>query len=219
LPETLPDRLKAETHALHTAVERSALMRALLGRGFDRAAYVALLRALHTIYGALEQAMGQRASHPAIAPLRLPGLERAAALACDLETLHGPGWVAELVPVPGAQTYARRLRRLARVRPERLAAHAYVRYLGDLNGGRVLQRRVAAALLRPAGDGTAFYDFGGEARAARLAADFRAALAGLAPAAAEAVVDEARRAFALHQRLFDEIARRHLPAAVLSPPG
>lgn len=215
----LPDRLRAETQALHTAVERSALMRALLGRGFDRGAYVALLRALHTIYAALEASLAAQAGHPAIAPLRLPGLDRAAALAHDLDALHGPGWAAELSPVPGARAYARRLRRLAQVRPERLAAHAYVRYLGDLNGGRVLQRRVAAALQRAAGDGTAFYDFGGEARAARLAADFRAALAGLAPAHGAAVVDEARRAFALHQRLFDEIARRHLPAAALSGPG
>ena len=103
---------------------------------------------------------------------------------------------------------------LAHAQPERLVAHAYVRYLGDLNGGRVLQRRVAGALQRP--DATSFYDFGGEDGAARLAHDVRAALAGLAPAHADAVVDEARRAFEMHQRLFDEIARRNLPAAGFS---
>jgi heme oxygenase (biliverdin-producing, ferredoxin) len=215
--QTLPDRLKAETRALHTSVERSVLMRALLGSGFDRAAYVALLRALHTIYAALEEALAAQAGHPAIAPLRLPGLDRAAALASDLDVLHGPGWADALPAGPEALIYARHLQQLARAQPERLVAHAYVRYLGDLNGGRVLQRRIAIGLQRL--DGAAFYDFGGEDRAARLARDFRAALAGLAPEAGDAVVDEARRAFEMHQRLFDEIARRHLPAAALSASG
>lgn len=214
MTETLPDRLKAETRALHTSVERSVLMRALLGSGFDRAAYVALLRALHTIYAALEEALARQAGHPAIAPLRLPGLDRAGALAADLDALHGPGWADTLPSVPEASIYARHLAHLAHAQPERLVAHAYVRYLGDLNGGRVLQRRVAGALQRP--DATSFYDFGGEDGAARLARDVRAALAGLAPAHADAVVDEARRAFEMHQRLFDEIARRNLPAAGFS---
>lgn len=213
----LADRLKSETRTLHAAVERSALMRALLGRGFDHTAYLALLRALHTIYDALERGLAQQAAHPAIAPLRLPGLARADALARDLAVLHGSGWADQLAPARGAAQYARHLRQLARERPERLAAHAYVRYLGDLSGGRVLQRRVAAALRRPEGDGTAFYDFGGTAAADRLAGDFRAALARLAPAAADdAIVDEARQAFAMHRRLFDEIARRHLPDAAFS---
>lgn len=216
MPLTLPERLKAETRALHFAVERGALMRALLGRSFDRAAYVALLRALLPIYDALERGLARHAAHPAIAPLRLPGLERAGALARDLDTLHGAGWDIALPPVPGAQAYARRLQELDRHRPERLAAHAYVRYLGDLSGGRVLQRRVAAALHRPGGEGTAFYDFGGDAAAERLAADFRAALGRLGPAGVDdAIVDEARRAFEMHRGLFDQIARRHLlPAPV-----
>jgi heme oxygenase len=220
LPESLADRLRAETHALHVAVERGALMRALLGRSFDRGAYVALLRALHPIYVALEEGLARRAAHPAIAPLRLPGLERAGALARDLAALQGPAWAREVDSAPGAADYARRLRRLSRDRPERLAAHAYVRYLGDLSGGRVLRRRVAAALQRPQGDGTAFYDFGSEARAARLALELRAALAAAGPADfGDAIVDEARRAFDMHRRMFDDIARRHLPAAALSLPG
>lgn len=214
MPATLPERLKAETHALHLAVERSALMRALLGRRFEQAAYVALLRALHPVYDALERALAANAAHPAIAPLRLPGIERAGALARDLAALHGPRWADEIDAAPGAAVYSGRLRRLAREQPERLAAHAYVRYLGDLSGGRVLQRRVAAALQRPAGDGTAFYDFGGDAAAERLAGEFRAALARPGPSAFdEAIVDEARRAFAMHRRLFAQIARLHLRPA------
>lgn len=45
--------------------------------------------------------------------------------------------------------------------PSRLLAHAYVRYLGDLSGGQIIQRRIAKAYnLDPdRGDGTRLYEF------------------------------------------------------------
>ena len=89
-----------------------------------------------------------------------------------------------------------------------IAAHAYVRYLGDLNGGQALQRVVARALGLQGHAGTAFYDFGDLATQRALALRFRAGLAAvdaLAPDR-EAIVAEAVSAFERHERLFGQLA-------------
>lgn len=191
---------------MHAAAERSALMAALLSGRLPRPRYLALLRSLHTLYEALESALAASAQDPAIALLDAIALRRAPALADDLLALHGPGWRTALAPVPAAQAYAARLRALAANRSHLLVAHAYVRYLGDLNGGQLLRRRVAQQLGLAGEDGTRFYDFGGHA--AVLRDRLRQALARLplTPAEEDAVVAEACRAFDAHRQLFDEIA-------------
>jgi hypothetical protein len=61
-------------------------------------------------------------------------------------TLHGPGWAHRLTTVPAAAAYATTCKQLSATRPALLAAHVYVRYLGDLNGGQMLSRIVAKGL-------------------------------------------------------------------------
>lgn len=205
--ETLASRLRRETRAAHAAAERSGIMRSILRGRASRAAYCGLLRALHEIYDALEPALVRHDGSPAVAGVRFPDLRRGAALAADLGALHGAGWRRELAPCPAASAYAARLRRLADECPERLVAHAYVRYMGDLSGGQILRGLVAPTLGAPAGAGLSFYDFGGPDAVAALKARFRGELSALPAggAAADAIVDEARLAFALHVRLFEEL--------------
>ncbi len=199
--------LRAATWRAHAAVERRPFVQALLRGRFERAAYLRLLRSLAVIYEALEDALRAGAT-PLLAPLDLPALRRAPALAADLEALHGRRWRDELAAVAPAADYAGHLATLAATAPERLAAHAYVRYLGDLSGGQLLARAVARGLALPPGRGTAFYDFGGEARARELAAQLRRALDDIgrrAPTPA-AIVAEAVAAFDRHHALFDACA-------------
>jgi len=208
---SLPDRLKAGTRAHHAAAERSGAMARLLEGTLERERYCTLLHALQVIYEALEAALDTHAEHPLLAPLRLPGLHRAPALALDLRALHGPRWQEELAVPAQARRYARRLRRLARWHPPLLAAHAYVRYLGDLHGGQLLHARVAKAFGRgaEASDGTAFYAFGDRTATMQLIQAFRAGLFEIgqrAPAQVERLVREAAGAFEQHQRLFEEVA-------------
>jgi len=208
---SLPERLKAGTRAQHAAAERSGAMARLLEGTLERERYCTLLCALQVIYTALEAALDTHAAHPLLAPLRLPGLPRGPALTRDLQALHGPRWQEELTVPASARRYARRLRRLARWHPPLLAAHAYVRYLGDLHGGQILQARVAKAFARGAesDEGTAFYGFGDRAATLRLIQAFRAGLLEIgqrAPAQVERLVREAAAAFEQHQRLFEEIA-------------
>lgn len=208
MSRSLSERLKTETRALHTAAERSAFMGVLLSGRIARPAYCALLRNLHAIYAVLEPALARHSAHPLIAPVFAQPLRRQMALEHDLAVQHGPRWADELTLRPVTLAYAARLRDIGSSQPGLLLAHAYIRYLGDLSGGQLLRRIVAGSAALAGTGGVAFYDFGDAAATQRLTRAFRAGLLGIAVDAAQsdALVDEARFAFRLHQRLFDELA-------------
>ena len=131
-------------------------MRALLTGALDRGHYVLLLRNLHALYVALEAALERhRLTHPAHA-LQLAAMYRTPALVSDLDNLGSPSWTA----LPVATTtvaYVERIHAIGSTQPELLAAHAYVRHLGDLSGGQVLRDVVRRAYGLPSGSGTRFY--------------------------------------------------------------
>lgn len=199
---SLSAALREQTRSLHADAERSGIMRNFLRGRIDRRGYVMLLAALHPLYEALETALD---AHPDL-PVRFCPLYRTPGLAADLEVLHGPEWPREIVVAPSARVLADRIARLAETGPTRLAAHAYVRYLGDLSGGAALGSLVRRALKLDNGAGTAFYAFP-PPDAAEWKARFRTALdtmGGEADTHAD-VVDEACAAFRLHITMFEEI--------------
>lgn len=197
-PLPLSTRLRVATASLHRAVEATPLIASFLRGRLAVADYGRLLRNLQPIYAALEQRLDHAATLPAAlgsAPLR-----RLAALEADLALVLGDDWAA--LPVqPSAQAYAAHL---AGLDEARLAAHAYVRYLGDLAGGQMLAQRVTRMLGRADPGGTAFYRFAAPGPAA-LAAAFRAALDGMALDAdgERAIIEEACDAFRRHAALFE----------------
>lgn len=204
----LAQRLRDGTHSLHSRTERAGVMPALLRGALPAAGFALLQRNLLAIYAALEPALHAHAHHPALAPLHQPALARGAALAADLQALHGPGWASALPVLPAAQLYADRLCLLAHSQPALLAAHAYVRYLGDLSGGQALGRvvRRAYGLVGLAGSG--FFDFGPPEQVKRMVQQFRDALDALPldEPQAQALVAEAQWAFVQHARLFEALA-------------
>ena len=198
-------RLRSATRDLHRDAERAGLMAALLRGHVERERYARLLVNLHALYAALEPALEDCGTQPGFAAFGFAALRRAPALAADLASLqvHTPPALA-----PAMQAYVARLQRLAREQPALLVAHAYVRYLGDLNGGQVLGPKIGRALSIDAG-GLRFFDFGPPEASAAAAARFRAALDALPLAdadEAQALLDEARWSFAQHVELFDELA-------------
>lgn len=205
---SLAERLKLSTLALHRQVERSGMMPAFLRGSISRRHYCLLLRNLHAIYSTLEAALTEHAQAPAIAAIRRPELARSAALEADLDHLHGLGWRAALPLSAPAQQYSTHLQRLALDAPQQLVAHAYVRYLGDLNGGQILRRITRSALgLSDDGHGTRFHEFPPPGVAV-LAAQFRSGLDAidLPPGELDAIVVEAQRSFAMHEALFEALA-------------
>ena len=162
--------LREGTAELHREAERAGIMRDLLCGRVDRGGYCSLLRNLHALYRTLEAGLTQLAADPALALVSLPVLARGAALASDLESLHGAGWERDIPLQPAMTRYVERLDDVARSAPRALLAHAYVRYLGDLSGGQIVHRVIASALALTEDSGLAFYRFpdAPEVLAARL---------------------------------------------------
>jgi heme oxygenase len=202
---TLAARLRAETKQLHTLAERSGVMGALLRGACPRPAYAAMVASLAVIYEALERQLAANAAHPAIAPLQLPGLARHATLQADLQALAHDGSVPAL-PAEEARTYAAHLDRLGVDDPALLVAHAWLRYLGDLNGGQIVGRIVRQSLELDAA-ATTFYDFPDLPDPHAAAAAWRAALDEL-PLDADTqsrIVAEAAAGFHRHIALFNAL--------------
>jgi heme oxygenase (biliverdin-producing, ferredoxin) len=202
----LAARLRAATQPMHSAAQGTRFIRALFRGRIERREYCLLLRNLHALYDALERGLVRNADTPALAPLPVPALLRAASLNSDLSHLHGTGW-RELQLTAAMSDYVARIEQVSAGQPPLLAAHAYVRYMGDLSGGQLLGGIVGAALRLEGGRGTAFYRFDGDPTS--LKAQFRTALDGLPVDAgtANAIVTEAIDAFARHVRLFRELGR------------
>ena len=207
MPSGLSEALREGTRALHTQLEHTGFMQALLRGRVQRAGYCCLLRNLHVVYLALEAALLRQSAHPWIAPLPIADLARAGTLEQDLDALHGADWRRAIAPVPAAQSYARHLAAIEGEAPGCLLAHVYVRYLGDLNGGQVLRRIVRSSLGLADEAGTCFYGFGTAEQAGGLARGLRSALDGIALQAGqrELLVREAQRGFALHAPLFEQL--------------
>lgn len=202
---TLSAALRSETRELHLQAERAGAMAALLRGQLSLEGYARLVAALHVIYDALEQGLERNAAHPAIAALRQPGLARRAALASDLAVLTRLG-VAPTAAAAEAMAYAAHLRQLAEQDPMRLVAHAWLRYLGDLNGGRILERIVRDKLGVPEG-AMSFYRFPALSDPAAAAVAWRLALDAI-PVDAELqrqLVEEASEGFRRHIALFEAL--------------
>lgn len=210
-------RLRTETTELHRLAERSGIMHGLLRGHLDRGEYVALLRALHAVYAALERRLH---AWPAGSPLQRftdAALDRTASLEQDLVALHGGGWEREVPLLDAGASYAARIESAT---DAELVAHAYVRYMGDLSGGQSLGRVIARALALPNDDGVAFYRFEGIPDVDRFKARFRQSLDEwpIDEATADDVVREAQEAFRLNVRVFEDAGTRSAPSAAPPPP-
>lgn len=198
--------LREATAALHSQAERTGIVAELLaGRG-SRMAYALLLRNLEPAYVALECGLQRHRLAPAFGGLAVQAVYRAGAIAADLEALAGPRWRSALPLLDAGRAYATRVNAAAEGAGVRLVAHAYVRYLGDLNGGRIL-RRVLGRTLALGPDALRFHDFA-PADPAALAADYRAAIdaAGRVMGDDGTIVAEAVEAFRLNVAISEAVA-------------
>lgn len=204
-PAPLSARLRTQTKALHVQAERTGIMAQLLRGRATLPEYAALLVSLREIYIALEDGLAAYSTNRVLGPLLMPGFARAPALDMDLRALSALG-VALPPAADEAHSYAAHLRELTRIDPPRLLAHAWLRYLGDLNGGQIIGGivRDAFGLLMTA---TQFYEFPALSDPRAAAGAWREALDGAPLDAAEqtAIVEEACDGFHRHIRLFESL--------------
>lgn len=217
-------RLREATAAQHRQAERSRFMATLIAGRADRRSYRLLLHNLLPIYAALEPLLQAHREHAWLAPVWAPAMARLPALQNDIAEWQRLAPSELGPPLPASVHYAHRLNGLMpdTASPDtaiaRLMGHAYVRYLGDLSGGQVLQRVVARQLGTSGASGTSFYDFGAPAQAAALLQRWRETLAAL-PAEgelADAAVQEARWSFDQHLRLFEAL-EAFMPPHTITP--
>lgn len=198
--------LRRRTGRAHRLAEQARFIRNFLRGTLDRAAYIGLLQRLHGLYEVLERELEHHQHTPGVAPFWLPELARTAALAADLQALGGRARAGN--GSPATHRYRERLATCGREDPLRLVSHAYVRYLGDLSGGRLLHRLAVRSLDLQPGAGDAFYTFPQVPDLQRAKQDFRAQLDALGeayPARRDDLAEEAILAFRLNIDLFNEL--------------
>lgn len=207
--EGLACLLKQGTAESHKAAENVHFVREFIKGKVPRDLYAQFIVDLLHIYTALEEALELCADHDLVEPLYFPEeLNRAEALRRDVEYLCGADWQQQRQPSPVTEEYAARIRELASSAPELLVPHAYTRYLGDLSGGQVLRRAAVRGLGLPAdGSGVQFYIFKRVRDPKAFKDMYRARLDALptSGACADAMVEEANRAFDYNTRIFKEL--------------
>lgn len=198
-PQTgLADFLREATRDLHTAAERSGVIRQMLRGEIAIGPYVLFLRNLLPVYQAMEARLVEiraRSPQSGVARLAISGVFRAPALESDLAAIAGASW-ADLPCLRPTSRYVASINAAAGGDGSRLVAHAYTRYLGDLSGGQILSRTLRKAL--NLGDSQLnFYSFGETADVAKLRDRYRQAIdtAGRVAPDMDGIAREARGAF------------------------
>jgi heme oxygenase len=142
------------TRDIHTQVEQHPFVRRLLKDTLDSASYQQYLVDLNLVYSVLEEEIASNLkTESELNKIYFPELNRTTMLDADLNSSSFkdlPRNTSE-----AALSYAEHLSLLGRQEPILLAAHAYVRYLGDLSGGMILKRHIE----KKWPDAIHFYDF------------------------------------------------------------
>jgi heme oxygenase len=185
------DAIKTATWHLHKRAEQSGIIADILSGQATRVGVALLLRNLLPVYQILDAS-----------PFGHPALARSRAIKADLETL---ALDRELPLLDEGAAYAERVRDLAEADTEILVAHAYVRYLGDLKGGQIIQRRLSICLGNIAGT-LLFHQYPDLQDHEAFARDYRSALDQAVRAAdVTAVAQETAVAFDMNILLADAV--------------
>ena len=154
----LSERIRVATWNVHEEAQRAPYLQDLLGGRLDATEYALLVAQHYVIYGAIEAAAAVN-DDPVVAPFLSPALDRAPALASDLEYLLGPGWRSEYVVAEATERYRAHIDAVCRDSGPALLAHHYVCYLGALSGGQIIGRLIVRVFGFEDHHGTEYYRF------------------------------------------------------------
>lgn len=206
MPDTsLVDQLRARTASLHIKAERTGIIADILARSASREGYALLLRNLLPVYQCLESTPSPTMDDREWKDVFCIEVRRAEAIERDLDELSGRSWRNTLPVVPATRSCVERLEKIAETRPSLLVAHAYVRYLGDLNGGQIM-RRLLAQSLGLEDSALAFHRFPLIADIGSFRTQYRTAIQqAMARLDADDIADEAVLAFEFNVAISSEV--------------
>ncbi len=195
--------IKERTAAAHERAESQAFIRSLLNGELNVRSLVLLLEHLEPVYEELEGQLRLLNEDASVALFDHRRLDRRPRLRADLRRL---GRRTTSVPGPATLEYVRVIRASA-ASPQRLLAHHYTRYLGDLAGGQVIARLVERHY-GVASRQLTYYDFSDLGDLVHYRKQYRALLDLLPWSTAEQAefITECEVAYEANSRLFCELA-------------
>ncbi|KAF9906191.1 heme oxygenase (decycling) 1 [Linnemannia zychae] len=201
--------LREGTKYLHAEAGRSKFMKYFFKGEISPATYGRFLVSLYQVYNALEKALDDHKDNAQLALIYFPTeLSRKKPLEDDLEFFNGPDWRQLLTPIsPAQQKYIDTIQSCSTSsNPERLIAHSYVRYLGDLSGGQVLAKRLQKYNDLPEDKGVSFYHFELIEDNDQFKEMFRKRLnqVEVEDEVREMIIEEAKEAFLRNIEIFEE---------------
>lgn len=205
--QSFHEQIQGATEESHRSAERTDFIVNLMGGTLNQHAYLRYLEALAPIYEQLETLLRARAARPLLKDFDHRGLDRFSRVQADIALLRGHTRVANSAVRPLATT-AYLLRLHADIEDERLLAHHYIRYLGDLSGGQAIARLVARHYQIPP-EALSFYDFHELSDAKAYKVEYREKLnrADLSEAQKENFIAEAVQLYSLSTDIFNELGR------------
>lgn len=202
--------VRAATFADHERAAVSSFMTALFHRELPRAAYVEMVAQHYFAYVVLEDAADAAAGDTTAGPFVDDALRRVPSLRVDMAALAGDDWAERFGPNEATRAYCDRMAEVGTAAPERLVAHHYTRYMGDLSGGQMIGQIAREAYGLTAGAGASFYEFDQILDPVAYKEQYRRRLdeARWSDGERAALLDEVRIAYCLNTAVFDELGRQ-----------
>lgn len=207
-PDGLADRFKTRTWDLHQEAETTGFINQILRGTAALPHYISFLQNLKPVYDAMESSRDWLSSFPQMAPYMGEGIARAQTLSHDIEHLMARSTQPSCPAIfASTQNYCAHIQSALSDNHPAMLAHIYVRYLGDLNGGLVLQRLLAKHLDLPA-ECLTFYSFPKIDDLQSFKSDFREVLNSLSLNADDeaSAIEAARDAFRFNIALSNLLA-------------
>lgn len=205
--QTFHEALQAATEDAHRSAERTEFIVNLMGGTLSQHAYLRYLEALAPIYEQLEMLLRERTERPLLKAFDHRGLDRFSRMQADIALLRESTGQSDRSAQPEATT-AYRARLHHSIEDERLLAHHYIRYLGDLSGGQAIARLVSRHYQIPP-EALTFYDFHELSDAKAYKVEYREKLnrADLSETQKESFIAEAVTLYSLSADIFNELGR------------
>ncbi|MBM2887202.1 heme oxygenase (biliverdin-producing) [Leptospira interrogans] len=199
--------LREGTSEEHKAAESSAFIRCFMKGILEKGTYARHLEAFYYVYESMEEELERNKNNLVLKSIYFPELYRKNALLEDLQFFYGTWKPNDHQPSVATQDYVKRIRKISETQPELLAAHSYVRYLGDLSGGQILKKVAVRALNLPEGKGISFYEFPMIQDINGFKQNYRTALDSLPVNDSEkqSILAESKQVFLLNQGIFSEL--------------